>query len=71
MDENKALKAAIEKLTVENLQMIANIDRLKSKAIKEFWEKLKKEKVTHKNLGEIVYVEDGDVLVKELTEQKE
>ena len=46
-------------------------DKIKTEAIKEFWDRLKKEKVTHKNLGEMVYVEDGDNLVKELTERKE
>ena len=38
----------------------------KSEAIKEFWDKLKKETMTHRNLGEIVYVEVGDDLVKEM-----
>ncbi len=39
---------------------------IRAEAIKEFWEKLKKEKVTHKNFGEMVYVEDGDNLVEEM-----
>ena len=40
----------------------------KTEAIKEFWDRLKAEKFIHKNFGELVYVEDGDNLAKEMTE---
>lgn len=48
---------------------VTMIAKIKTEAIKEFWDRLKKEKITHKNFGEIVCVEDGDNLVKELIEK--
>lgn len=42
----------------------------KSEAIKEFAERLKKEAFSHKNFGELVYVDDIDNLVKEMTESE-
>lgn len=41
LDLIKRKDAKIERLTVENLQMVASIKRLKAEAIKEFAEKLK------------------------------
>lgn len=38
----------------------------KSEAIKEFWDKLKTMKFRHKNFGELVYVDDGNNLIKEM-----
>ena len=56
-----------EELTLEELA--ETIGEIETDAIKEFWDELKKETMTHRNLGKIVYVEVGDDLVKELTEQ--
>ncbi len=66
-------KAEIERLAKENIGLkydlqVASGESLtaQSAAIKEFWNRVKAEKFTHKNLGELVYVEDGDNLVKEM-----
>ena len=40
-------------------------------AIQDFAEGLKEEKFTHKNFGELVYVEDIDNLVKEMIGEQE
>lgn len=48
-----------------------SIENIKAEAIKEFAERLKREAVTHKNFGELVYVEDIDNLVKEMVGERE
>ena len=66
------LKHEIERLTLENLQMIASIKNLKSEAIKEFAERLKEPyKDYDKNVGVVgktALFNDIDNLVKEMTE---
>lgn len=63
-----------QKAELEDLREIVFTDRteairqLKAEAIKEFAERLKAEKFKHANFGELVYVEDIDNLVKEMTE---
>ncbi len=58
-------KAEIERLNLENLQMVASIKRLKSEAIKEFWDKAKQRREFR--TCPYVYISDGDNLVKEMT----
>ena len=41
-------------------------ERGKAEAIKEFAERVKAEKFTHKNFGELVYLEDIDEIAKEM-----
>lgn len=60
-------KAEIERLNLENLQMVASIKRLKSEAIKEFAERLKEE-VSHIPAWGKVAEKKIDKLVKEMTE---
>lgn len=43
------------------------LEQIKSEAYREFAELLKATKFTHKNLGELVYVEDIDNTLDELT----
>ena len=52
------------------LSACPNKEQLKSEAYREFAEKVKTKKFTHKNFGELVYVEDIDTTLKELTEEK-
>ena len=59
-------KAEIERLNLENLQMVASIKRLKSEAIKEFWNELKRRNTLDYR---IVSTITGDNLVKEMTEK--
>ena len=40
------------------------------KGVKDFAERLRENKFTHKNLGELICVEDIDNLLKQMTEQK-
>ena len=70
IEENTRQKAEIERLTLENLQMIASIKRLKTEAYKEFAERLK----AYFNCGKDVrylqtFIHYGiDRLIKELSE---
>ena len=45
---------------------LSDIAEIRAEAIKEFWAKVKEEKITHRNLGEIIYVEIGDEVLKEM-----
>lgn len=65
----------IERLEKENhlkeleiKEFVLMIGECRAGAIKEFAERLKENKFTHKNFGELVVVEDIDNLVKEMTE---
>ena len=57
-------QAEIKKLEFSNEHW--NDYEVKCRAITEFAERLKEEKFTHKNFGELVYVEGIDNLVKEM-----
>ena len=55
---------------LHSIKLLENdVQNAKAEAIEGFKEKLKAEKFTHRNFGELVYVEDIDNLAKELTEQ--
>lgn len=62
----KHYKQLYKDLKAEHLETIKAIKQAESEAIREFWTKVKEEKITHRNLGEIIYVEIGDVLLKEM-----
>ena len=55
----------------EHLETIKAIKQAESEAVKEFWTKVKEEKITHRNLGEIIYVEIGDEVLKEMVGDSE
>lgn len=48
-------------------QAVLQLKTVKSEAYREFAEKVKTKKFTHKNFGELVYVEDIDTTLNELT----
>lgn len=57
--DNSSMQSTLAKMSM-------GVEEAKAEAIKEFAERLKKEKFTHTNFGELVYVEDIDNLVKEM-----
>ena len=63
--------AEVERLTLENLQMVASIKRLKSEAITEFAERLKELKANKQVLRLPLLDLDIDNLVAELTEKND
>ena len=65
-DEISEKKAEIERLETKHSEMCIGMKRLKSEARKELFEKIKKEKITHRNLGEIAYIEVIEELLKEM-----
>ena len=67
--------AIIKELTEENERLHASCTELeqkcasvKSDTVRKMQERLKAQKFTHKNLGELVYVEDIDQIANELLE---
>lgn len=54
----------------ELLDVAKRIKHIASEARKELAERLKEKKVTHKNLGELVYVDDIDNLLAEMEERE-
>ena len=69
IERTRRLEAEIDRLNFGNLQMVASIKRLKSEAIKEFAERLKKAKQysleRHENIVPVAVI---DWIVKEMTE---
>ena len=64
--EIERLQKAIKVQDIIIEQQDYKIKSTKSEAIKELFEKIKKEKMTHRNLGEIVYIEVIEELLKEM-----
>ena len=65
--ENERLQKKVEELSeVLSESIRIRYKEAKSEAVKEFAERLKENKFTHRNFGQLVYVEDIDNLVKEM-----
>lgn len=71
--KKEALRDEISELTAEIERLKDHVvdlnKKVKHEAYREFAKKLKAKKFTHKNLGELVYIEDIDNTLKELTDQ--
>lgn len=55
----------------EIARLRVDLDNAKSDTVRKMQERLKAEKFTHKNFGELVYVEDIDQIAKEMLEGAE
>ena len=70
-DELEMWKSSAELWEGDARELLGEIRTAKTEARKEFVERLNTKKFTHKNLGELVSVEDIDETLTELTERKE
>ena len=64
-EENERLRAENEMLL--NIKKL-NLDKVIADTVRKMYERLKAQKFTHKNFGELVYVEDIDQIAKEMLE---
>lgn len=74
-EENERLHASYTELTqcctkLETLYKIEckRVDTVKADTVRKMQERLKAQKFTHKNFGELVYLEDIDQIAKEMLE---
>ena len=71
-EENERLQSCV--MSEEQVKTIAEttiklgIDTIKADTVRKMQERLKARKFTHKNFGELVYVEDMDQIAKEMLE---
>lgn len=66
--EKKRLTEENEKIGIENFALIRKLSLIKEDTVRKMGERLKAQKFTHKNFGELVYVEDIDQIAKEMLE---
>jgi UDP-galactopyranose mutase len=70
-EENERLRAIPEQLYKEMSERIVEERKIERKlAIQKVQERLKAQKFTHKNFGELVYVDDIDQIAKEMLEEQ-
>lgn len=71
INDVKQKDAEIKRLKAEAEMTEGYAEALEQKARKEFADRLKAQKITHHNLGELVYVEDIDNLLAEMEGETE